>query len=82
MDKLFAEVTDLFKQKSLARGVDEKAVDSVLNLMSKFVGCAFNSGDAGSGGGGGGYFGGGEGGGDAGGFGGGGGSGYINLNPL
>ena len=41
-DKLFAEVTDLFKQKSLARGVDEKAVDSVLNLMSKFVGYAFN----------------------------------------
>ena len=41
-DKLFAEVTDLFKQKSLARGVDEKAVDSVLSLMSKFVGYAFN----------------------------------------
>ena len=41
-DKLFAEVCDLFKKKSLARGVDEKAVDSVLNLMSKFVGYAFN----------------------------------------
>jgi DNA polymerase-3 subunit alpha len=41
-DKLFAEVTDLFKKKSLERGFDERVVDSVLNLMSKFVGYAFN----------------------------------------
>jgi DNA polymerase III alpha subunit len=41
-DKLFAEVCDLFRKKSIARGIDEKAVDSVLNLMSKFVGYAFN----------------------------------------
>jgi DNA polymerase III alpha subunit len=41
-DKLFAEVTDLFKKKSLERGFDERVVDSVLSLMSKFVGYAFN----------------------------------------
>jgi len=41
-DKLFAEVCDLFRKKSLERGTSEKAVDSVLNLMSKFVGYAFN----------------------------------------
>jgi DNA polymerase-3 subunit alpha len=41
-DKLFAEVCDLFRKKSLERNVSEKAVDSVLNLMSKFVGYAFN----------------------------------------
>ena len=41
-DKLFSEVCDLFRKKSLERNVSEKAVDSVLNLMSKFVGYAFN----------------------------------------
>jgi DNA polymerase-3 subunit alpha len=41
-DKLFAEVTELFRQKSLQRGVNESSVESVLSLMSKFVGYAFN----------------------------------------
>ena len=41
-DKLFAEVTELFRQKSLQRGVKESSVESVLSLMSKFVGYAFN----------------------------------------
>jgi len=41
-DKLFAEVTTLFKKKAIDRGVEESSVDAVLNLMSKFVGYAFN----------------------------------------
>ena len=40
--KDFDDACDLFRSKSLARGVDEKVVDSVLQLMAKFGGYAFN----------------------------------------
>ena len=38
-DKLFAEVTNLFKTKAIARGVEEKAVDSVLNFLFCLAPC-------------------------------------------
>jgi DNA polymerase III alpha subunit len=40
--KDFDEACSLFKTKSLAKGVDETIVDSVLLLMAKFGGYAFN----------------------------------------
>jgi DNA polymerase-3 subunit alpha len=40
--KDFDEACNLFKTKSLALGVDEPIVDSVLQLMAKFGGYAFN----------------------------------------
>ena len=40
--KDFDDACNLFKTKSIAKGVDETIVDSVLQLMAKFGGYAFN----------------------------------------
>jgi DNA polymerase-3 subunit alpha len=40
--KDFDDACELFRSKSLTKGIDEKVVDSVLQLMAKFGGYAFN----------------------------------------
>jgi len=40
--KDFDDACELFRSKSLTNGIDEKVVDSVLQLMAKFGGYAFN----------------------------------------